>query len=79
MPDYQPMFCCSGYECGCMGLPTNPQVCSQRCMTACLDGIGKTMEQRRIDAGIEVEANAPADRPRSGTVGPVVGNEGSKS
>jgi hypothetical protein len=23
-------------------------------MTACLDGIGKTMEQRRIDAGIEL-------------------------
>jgi hypothetical protein len=54
MPEYEPMFCCSGHECGCMGLPTNPQVCSQRCMTACLDGIGKTMEQRRIDAGIEL-------------------------
>jgi len=55
MTDYEPMFCCSGHECGCMGLPTNPQVCSQRCMTACLDGIGKTMEQRRIDAGTDCE------------------------
>jgi hypothetical protein len=32
-------------------------------MTACLDGIGKTMEQRRIDAGIELHtANAGAHR-----------------
>ena len=63
MPDYDPMFCCSGHECGCMGLPTNPQVCSQRCMTACLYGIGKTMEQRRIDAGIELHtANTTGDR-----------------
>lgn len=63
MPDYEPMFCCSGHECGCMGLPTNMQVCSQRCMIACIDGIGKTMEQRRIDAGIELHtANNSLDR-----------------
>ncbi len=53
LPDYEPMFCCSGHECGCMGLPTNPQVCSQKCYNACMDGIGTTMEERRMAAGIE--------------------------
>lgn len=26
---YEPEMCCSGYHCGCMGLPTNPCLCSQ--------------------------------------------------
>jgi hypothetical protein len=55
MPEYEPKFCCSGtmeMACGCRGLPINPQICSDRCWKAACDGIGKTMEQRRIDAGI---------------------------
>lgn len=24
-------MCCSGRECGCMGLPTEPPVCSKKC------------------------------------------------
>ena len=24
-------MCCSGHECGCMGLPTEPPVCSEKC------------------------------------------------
>ena len=24
---YEPQMCCSGRECGCLGLPTNPPVC----------------------------------------------------
>lgn len=24
-------MCCSGYECGCMGLPTEPPFCSEEC------------------------------------------------
>lgn len=31
MDDYEPEMCCSGFECGCMGLPTNPPVCSKEC------------------------------------------------
>lgn len=23
--------CCSGYECGCMGMPTEPPICSEEC------------------------------------------------
>ena len=29
--DYEPPMCCSGYECGCMGLPIEPYVCSDKC------------------------------------------------
>ena len=50
--DYEPVGCCDGRECGCMGLPTNPCVCSQGCDAALMTGIGKTYEQRRIDSGI---------------------------
>ena len=31
MPDYEPKMCCSGRECGCMGMPTNPPICSDEC------------------------------------------------
>ena len=24
-------LCCSGFECGCMGIPTEPPVCSEEC------------------------------------------------
>ena len=54
VPDYVPQFCCSGRECGCMGLPTEPCVCSDRCWQALIDGIGSDYEQRRINAGIEL-------------------------
>ncbi|WP_203334328.1 hypothetical protein [Planococcus beigongshangi] len=27
--DYKPEYCCSGYECGCYGLPTNPVFCDE--------------------------------------------------
>jgi len=55
--DYEPEFCCSGQDCGCLGKPTNPPVCSKRCLKACMDGIGKPMEQRRIDDGIDLQNN----------------------
>lgn len=29
--NYEPQMCCSGYECGCMGLPVDPPVCSTEC------------------------------------------------
>lgn len=28
---YTPAMCCDGRECGCMGQPTNPPVCSADC------------------------------------------------
>jgi len=27
----EPKMCCSGRECGCMGMPTEPVVCSKKC------------------------------------------------
>lgn len=29
--DTPPVFCCSGRDCGCMGLPIDPVVCSKVC------------------------------------------------
>jgi len=54
VPEYEPKFCCSGFECGCMGKPTEPCVCSDACANALFDGIGKPLEQRRVDAGIAI-------------------------
>ena len=31
LEDYKPQMCCNGRECGCLGLPTNPQFCSGKC------------------------------------------------
>lgn len=25
--DFEPVYCCSGRECGCMGLPIDPPLC----------------------------------------------------
>ncbi len=38
--DWDPKYCCDGLECGCMGLPTEPQVCSQECWDAMIEKIG---------------------------------------
>lgn len=29
--DLEPKMCCSGRECGCMGMPIEPIVCSHEC------------------------------------------------
>lgn len=34
LPNYDPKMCCSGFECGCMGKPTEPPICSQKCWDA---------------------------------------------
>lgn len=60
--DYDPMYCCNGVDCACYGLPTNPCVCSKECADALYQGIGKSMEQRRIDAGIERFTPSPVQR-----------------
>lgn len=50
--DYVPSFCCDGHECSCQGRPTEPCTCSVTCENALFRGIGKTMEERRLDANI---------------------------
>lgn len=54
VPDYEPIGCCGGTECGCMGQATNPCLCSAECDTAFGMGIGTSYELRRIAAGILV-------------------------
>lgn len=54
VPDYDPKYCCSGEGCGCMGMPTEPCICSIECFNALMNGIGKSFEQRRKDAGISI-------------------------
>lgn len=56
---YKPLMCCSGHECGCMGQPTNPCVCSKKCSNALLDNIGMEMEERRKAAGIALYRPLP--------------------
>ena len=34
VPDYVPQYCCSGDECGCLGLPIEPCVCGDACWAA---------------------------------------------
>lgn len=29
--DFEPQMCCSGKDCGCMGLPIDPPICSEEC------------------------------------------------
>lgn len=29
--DIEIQICCNGHECGCMGLPIDPPVCSEEC------------------------------------------------
>jgi hypothetical protein len=29
-----PRMCCNGFDCGCMGQPIDPQVCSDECFAA---------------------------------------------
>lgn len=60
VPDYEPEYCCSGWQCGCMGVPIEPCVCSVECSNALFDHIGMPMDERRKVAGIELWVN-PTD------------------
>jgi len=31
LKDYEPLMCCSGRDCGCMGMPIEPPICSKEC------------------------------------------------
>lgn len=36
----EPRMCCSGRDCGCMGLPIEPIVCSDECYDIIINGKG---------------------------------------
>lgn len=44
VPDYKPEYCCDGRECGCMGKPIEPPICSGECFDALFDKIFKREE-----------------------------------
>jgi hypothetical protein len=52
VPDYEPEYCCSGFGCGCHGQPSGPCCCSRDCEDAVYSYIGKSLEDRRLLAGI---------------------------
>lgn len=31
VPNYKPEYCCNDPQCGCMGLPIEPALCSKEC------------------------------------------------
>jgi len=33
----EPQLCCNGRECGCMGMPIDPVVCSDECYNALIN------------------------------------------
>lgn len=58
VPDYEPEYCCSGKECGCLGLPIYPCVCSPECDKAIFD-IDGSFEDRRIRHNIPLYKGSP--------------------
>ena len=38
VPDYEPIRCCNGADCSCMGLPIEPCVCSDKCYSDLMKG-----------------------------------------
>lgn len=52
--DYEPQICCYQRDCACQGQPINPCTCSVECDKALFDHIGKTFDERRQLAGIEL-------------------------
>lgn len=54
VPDFEPEYCCDGRDCGCLGQQIQPCVCSDRCYDALMKGIGKSFDERRKDAGIDL-------------------------
>lgn len=49
VPDYEPKYCCDGRECGCLGKPTEPCLCSKECDEALFHCPKEciTMDERR--------------------------------
>ncbi|MNW37050.1 hypothetical protein D3C74_140810 [compost metagenome] len=44
LTDYEPEYCCEGRECGCMGLPIEPPICSKECWDQAINGVSSREE-----------------------------------
>lgn len=53
VPDYKEEYCCGGYDCYCMGMPTEPCICSNECWDVFTDMTDMPLEECRIKAGIK--------------------------
>ena len=40
VPGFEYQMCCSGFECGCMGKPVEPCVCSEECWDKLINSDG---------------------------------------
>ena len=40
-------MCCSGRDCGCMGMPTEPPVCSEKCYNEYMKPIKAKRDETR--------------------------------
>ena len=49
----EPVMCCSGRDCGCMGMPTEPIVCSQWCY----DHLPAFVDQKALDSWKQSEVS----------------------
>jgi len=48
-------MCCGGYMCGCMGMPTEPPVCSKECYD-------KLMDKYRVAKLKQIALNTKSDK-----------------
>ncbi len=58
LPDYVPQGCCSGHECGCLGMPIEPPVCSEECFSN-LPGMRRTNPTKEAAKEIEKMIRCP--------------------
>jgi hypothetical protein len=48
-------MCCSGYDCGCMGQPTEPPVCSDVCYDELMNNLEKYYPTNNTPTGIDID------------------------
>jgi hypothetical protein len=46
----EPQTCCSGRDCGCMGMPIEPMVCSTECFDRLMERVRKEPTQEETDS-----------------------------
>ena len=45
VPDYEPVYCCNGRDCGCNGLPVEPCLCSKECEDKVIGTVGSQFQE----------------------------------
>ena len=55
--DIEVTMCCSGHDCGCMGMPTEPPVCSKECFDKYVEKYSKLKDDARTNKGTKATGN----------------------